>query len=57
MQFSSVLPLDASDVSRAGIVERFGPIDTAREYQRNRDLKPTGALNSDTIRDLAVSRY
>jgi hypothetical protein len=29
--------------------------DTVQAYQRTRDLKPTGALNSDTIRDLAVT--
>jgi hypothetical protein len=28
---------------------------TVQKYQRDRDLKPTGALNTDTIRDMAVN--
>jgi hypothetical protein len=28
---------------------------TVREYQKDRDLKPTGVLNSDTIRELAAN--
>ena len=28
---------------------------TLREYQKDRNLKPTGALNTDTIRELAMT--